>query len=1083
MKHELTPPEAVTTLDTPLHDLTAADAPVNFHTFRQLAKPGSWRRGYLYYRTKHTETLTPVEGSAEAPDSEGVTAQVKGSGQYEDFYQTTVLRQPNGQFHVTCTCPLEETWCKHAVSVALTAIKQGYWQPQAEPVALDPDRPGRFDVYLQPGQRGFQLKFVDRLTSEPVFQLEPLLRDAVATAKQDPNAFTDDEKRELRLMQLTLKQLKQDALNDDGWLELPARSAEEILPVLMQLPVCLGANGQPIVTAEHPLELRMGLNVSLAGNVLISLYWIRQHPTVDVYPLEEVFVFGWDSPWAFYDNTFYPLSHKLKELPRHITRHSFTDIRDSEGGKFMYEELPKIREVLEIDEAEIIDRLYLEKKPPAPVVTLELVDPDIQKVRASLEFDYDGERVPFSKTAPDSPYIMVIDKASESIYWHKRDPKLEKAVCKRLIDTGLEHMQTHLFGAEEDAAIEAVHHLTHQLPKDWTLEGLDELAPMALAQEPLLIVAHTRFEQEATDGSVSDSFMLELYAQCGDAHRLTLSEVQNHLVSGRKYALLEGMGYVELPLVAFLQTGKTISAFDPELLEADDSYRVKTFKAGLLKELLDVGVILQPSPSFDRFWHLISAFRELEFVDVPEGIHADLRGYQKQGFNWLWFLHSYGLNGILADDMGLGKTLQTLTLFEQARDLGGTQPNLVVCPTSVVFNWIEETQRFLPHFKVLNLTGPNRHGLYKTIHQYDLVITSYNILRRDISALKNYPFRSVVLDESQHIKNVESQTAQSAKQLNSAHRFALSGTPIENRLSELWSLFDFLMPGFLQDLPDFRQRYIGPIEEHANRDAERRLKQQISPFILRRMKRDVAKELPPKIESVMYCELTDEQQAMYKTILEDAQQQLAAGTKNFTIFTALTRLRQVCCHPALVDTDLKPTVEASGKLDALMEMLAEVISEGHRVLLFSQFVEMLKIVRKALDKAHIKYEYLTGETPAEERQASVNRFNNTTDSSVFLISLKAGGTGLNLTGADYVIHYDPWWNPAAEEQATDRAYRIGQDKTVMVYRFITRGTVEEKIMRIKARKQDLLDSIIAANRSMDTLFSADELRDILTPDF
>jgi superfamily II DNA or RNA helicase len=1052
------------------------DGLVNFNTFRQLAKPGSWRRGYLYYRTKHTDALTPVDG--------GVTAQVKGSGQFEDFYQTTVIRQSDGQFSATCTCPLEETWCKHAVSVGLSAVKQGTWgTPPLPPAPLD-DRPGRYDVWLQPGQRGYQLRFLDRTAQEPVTQLEPLLLEAVATVKQDPNAFTDDEKRELRLMQLALKQMRPDSQTDDGWLELPGRSADEVLPLLFQLPVCFGANGLPIMTAVEPLQLRMGLNVSMAGNVLISLYWIRQTPTVDVYPLEEVFVFNRDSQWGYYDNVFYPLSHKLKELPSHITRHSFTDIRDSDGGKFMYEELPKIRDVIEIDEADIIDRLYLEKKPPRPVLTLELVDPENQKIRAALAFDYDTERVPFSKAAPDSPYIMVIQKDTETIYWLKRDPKSEKVVAKQVVDLlGLEHMQTHLFGAEEDAAIEAVHRLTHKLPEGWLVEDLADMAPLAMAPEPLRIVASTRFEQEATDGSVSDSFMLTLSAACGAQHTLTLTDVQNYLVTGRKYALLDGLGYVELPLVAFLQTGKTISAFDPELLEQDDTYRVKTFKAGLLKELLDVGVVLDPSPSFDRFWQLISAFRELEFVDVPEGVHADLRSYQKQGFNWLWFLHSYGLNGILADDMGLGKTLQTLTLFEQARVLGGTQPNLVVCPTSVVYNWLEETRRFLPHFKVLNLTGPNRHSLYKTIHQYDVVITSYTILRRDISALKNYPFRSVVLDESQHIKNVESQTAQSAKLLNSAHRFALSGTPIENRLSELWSLFDFLMPGFLQDLPDFRQRYIGPIEEHGNRDAERRLKQQISPFILRRMKRDVAKELPPKIESLLYCELTDEQQDLYKAILDDAQQQLASGTKNFTIFTALTRLRQVCCHPALVSADSKPTVDASGKLDALMDMLQDVIAEGHRVLVFSQFVEMLKIVRKALDKAHITYEYLTGETPAEERQASVNRFNNTTDSSVFLISLKAGGTGLNLTGADYVIHYDPWWNPAAEEQATDRAYRIGQDKTVMVYRFITRGTVEEKIMRIKARKQDLLDSIIAANRSMDTLFSADELRDILTPDF
>jgi superfamily II DNA or RNA helicase len=1107
-------PPITTSTERSTQAAATASLPINFYTIRQLAKPGSWRRGYLYYRTKHITDMTPIT----CETGTGVSAQVKGSGQYEDYYETQVTYSADHDFRVSCTCPLEEVWCKHAVSLGLTAIRAGVWSGAYSSEALDSttesvtrepvDGLYRFAFRQAANGRGFQLHItpinkapIAPIASEqldspeldaPEFlrQLEPVLRAAVLLSKEDPQAFTDADKRDLRLLQQILKNVKTDEADPEGWFDLPLKAADDILPLLQQLPVCYGENQQPIVHAADPLTLRMGLNVSMAGNVLISLYWIRQQPTIDIYPLEEIFVFGRDSQQAYYDNTWYPLSHKLKDLPSHITRHSFTDIRDSEGGKFMYEVLPGIRKILDIDESEIIDRLYLDKHAPTPVVTLEEVDDATQKIRLALEFDYDTQRVTFSKTAPDSPYIMVIKPETDTIYWMRRDPKLEKAVCKQLVDLGFEHLQTHLLGAEGDAAIDALHQLKpHGEQHHWTLIGLDDLTHLAVAEHLLLIVAHTRFEQEASDGSVSDSFILAFNAACAE-HTLTLNQVQDALISGRKYLYLPTAGYAELPLVAYLQTGKTITAFDPELLEADDTYRVKTFKAGLLKELLDVGVSLAPSQRFAEFWTRITSFRELADLPVPEGVHADLRSYQKQGFNWLWFLYSYGLNGVLADDMGLGKTLQTLTLFEYARQQGGTQPNLVICPTSVVFNWIEETRRFLPHFKILNLTGATRHTLYKTIHQYDLVITSYTIMRRDMSALKNYPFRTVVLDEAQHIKNSDSQTAQAAKLVNSAHRFALSGTPIENRLSELWSLFDFLMPTFLQDAPDFRQRYILPIEEHNNRDAERRLKQQISPFILRRMKRDVAKELPPKIESIAYCELTDAQQAQYLSMLEAAQSQLAqpgtpkAGGKGvMTMFTALTRLRQICCHPALVDTDLPTLPEASGKLEALMEMLEEVIAEGHRVLVFSQFVEMLKIIRKALDKAAIKYEYLTGETPAEERQASVNRFNNTLDSAVFLISLKAGGTGLNLTGADYVIHYDPWWNPAAEEQATDRAYRIGQDKTVMVYRFITRGTVEEKMMRIKARKQDLMDSIISANRSIESVLTAEDLRDMLTPDF
>ena len=305
---------------------------------------------------------------------------------------------------------------------------------------------------------------------------------------------------------------------------------------------------------------------------------------------------------------------------------------------------------------------------------------------------------------------------------------------------------------------------------------------------------------------------------------------------------------------------------------------------------------------------------------------------------------------------------------------------------------------------------------------------------------------------------------------------------------ELWSVFDFLMPGLLYDKDDFKYRYVYPIEEKGNRDAERRLKKQVFPFMLRRLKQDVAKDLPPKIEAVSYCELTEAQRELYLQVLEKTREEVFAnvaekgvGGSTNSIFAALLRLRQICCHPQLMGEELSGGLKESGKFEALKSMIEEVISEGHRILLFSQFVEMLKIVRTWLDKKGIKYEYLTGES--RDRHVMVDRFNNDDSIPIFLMSLKAGGTGLNLTGADYVIHYDPWWNPSAEDQASDRAHRIGQKKSVFVYRLITKGTVEEKILKLQARKRDLVDSIIAADRSVGKMLSFDDLKDILSPDF
>ena len=450
-------------------------------------------------------------------------------------------------------------------------------------------------------------------------------------------------------------------------------------------------------------------------------------------------------------------------------------------------------------------------------------------------------------------------------------------------------------------------------------------------------------------------------------------------------------------------------------------------------------------------------------------------------------MYKYGLNGILADDMGLGKTLQALALLQKAKEVDGPEPTLVIAPTTVVFNWEAEIQKFTPGLSCLKLSGVDRAKLFDEIPNYDIVITSYALIRRDIEKFRKYNFRYIILDESQNIKNAISQTAQAVKTLNSKHRLALSGTPIENKLEELWSVFDFLMNGFLFSMAEFNSRYVTPIMERQDKTVEKRLKLQIYPFILRRMKRDVAKDLPDKVENMAYCELTPEQRDFYLEVLDSTKEELFKSIEmngleksRMSIFSALLRLRQICCHPKLYDKEHVKGVMQSGKFEYLKGMLEQIVDEGHRVLLFSQFVDMLDIIKGWMDRVGIEYEYLTGKT--KDRQKAVENFNNNPSVKVFLISLKAGGTGLNLTGADYVIHYDPWWNPAVEDQATDRAYRIGQTKKVFVYRIITKNTVEEKIQKLKTRKRDLVDSVISVDRNITKSLTMDDIRDIFSVD-
>ncbi len=478
--------------------------------------------------------------------------------------------------------------------------------------------------------------------------------------------------------------------------------------------------------------------------------------------------------------------------------------------------------------------------------------------------------------------------------------------------------------------------------------------------------------------------------------------------------------------------------------------------------------------------------------ELPAALKDTLRPYQAAGFYWLCLMDYYGFGGILADDMGLGKTLQALTYMtykKQKRIEAGLDPIpcLIVAPTSLIYNWQDEAKKFTPDLKVMVVEGTKdaRMQTLEGMADVDLVIMSYTVMRQDIDVLKEGHFAASFLDEAQYIKNPRTLTAKAVKQLTSDRRFALTGTPIENSLSELWSIFDFLMPGYLFSHNRFYELFEQPISkaEGAEVEASEQLRHLVKPFILRRMKKNVLTELPDKIESIMRCDMTEEQQKIYYAYVSQARDSFESlvETQGFErsqiqILALLTRLRQISCHPSLF---LENYEGGSGKLDALEEHIDNLLSSSHRILLFSQFTSMLSIIRERQEKLGREVFYIDGQIPARDRLEQVDRFNNG-EGEIFLISLRAGGTGLNLTGADTVIHYDPWWNPAVEQQATDRAHRIGQREVVQIFRMVSRGTIEEKILQLQEQKSLLVEQVIMPGENFLKQMSMGEIRDLLS---
>ena len=587
-----------------------------------------------------------------------------------------------------------------------------------------------------------------------------------------------------------------------------------------------------------------------------------------------------------------------------------------------------------------------------------------------------------------------------------------------------------------------------------------------------------------------DLDLLELDLELEGIDPDELAEIWQSLQVKRKYHRLRDGSLLSLEGEGIEQFTSLAGALELQPAELQkEKIRLPKFQALHLNQLLrDFGIdAVRESTELSA---LIRKIRDPAGSDfqLPADLKGLLRDYQKTGFMWLKSLAVYGFGGILADDMGLGKTVQAIAfiLSEHQETDPRSEPALIVAPASLIYNWEAEIEKFAPSLKTVVVAGtkPERRKLLSQLHLADVVITSYPLLRRDSAAYAALTFSSCFLDEAQYIKNPKSQTAQCVRRLNSGKRFALTGTPIENSLTELWSIFQFIMPGYLQSEKKFTEKYGAGVAANPGerRRATAALAAKVRPFILRRLKEEVLAELPPKLEHRLLSELTREQKTIYLAYLErlreQAKTQLQDGAFNrsrIQILAGLTRLRQICCHPALFVENYRGK---SAKLLQLQELLSEAVGGGHRILLFSQFTGMLQLIKGVLDREGYRYLYLDGAVKTGNRLQMVDSFNRG-DAEIFLISLKAGGTGLNLTGADVVIQYDLWWNPAVEEQAAGRAHRIGQKKVVQVIRLLAKDTIEEKIFELQQKKKELIDRVIQPGETFLSTMSEADIREIL----
>ena len=826
-----------------------------------------------------------------------------------------------------------------------------------------------------------------------------------------------------------------------------------------------------LTVSRVPAPLPLSAHLEVSGEISLSL----KNPVKGA-----ALVSSPDETWLLTANTLQPLGlspalRGVLQSPQRVPR--------SDVPRFLSQDWPKLSGTPGLEADFSPEDFILE---PAPPKFLLQLTGGLAMLTALLQCRYGARIMTVGVTAREEAAWMP-DPANVRRYT-ARDLSAEHTAFMRLRQAGFSGPDSQgrwqLNGQERVLAYFSRIH--PRLEREWEV-SLEERLETSTRKN--LVRVEPRFQ---ITPSGERWFDLEVSYVAEDGERFSAADIQRLVLGG-------GQGKSRSGKTILIDTG-AVEELQEVLLDCspdqrDGRYRMGTAQAGFLDaSLREQGHAVQ-APAAWRERVAQQTGMAMQPCPPLGALESVLRPYQKQGVAWLRFLRDHGFGGILADEMGLGKTIQVLAHCASLNAAAGAQPRrptLNVCPTSLVTNWAAEAARFAPKLRVLVLSGPQRHKLFAQIPTHDLVITSYALLRRDIEQHRDHAFDTAVLDEAQHIKNRSTQNAKAVKAIPADHRLVLTGTPLENSVLDLWSLFDFLMPGYLGSSDDFQDRYEIPISKERDKGAMARLGKRIRPFLLRRLKKDVLQELPAKLEHVSYCDLTPAQSKVYAQVLAATRKQVDTAVEanglaksRMVILTALLRLRQICCDLRLLDADkdnnAAPDTESasddSGKLQLFGELLDQSLDGGHRLLVFSQFTRMLGLLKEELKRREVEFCYLDGST--QDRAGEVEKFQSPSGPPVFLISLKAGGVGLNLTQADTVVHFDPWWNPAVEDQATDRAHRFGQSRVVSSYKLITRGTVEEKIVSLQQRKREIIASTLTGEEAFAETLSWDEIRELL----